>query len=219
MENIFNIMNYLSQGIWTTVSIFLAAAVLSFFIAFIAGLSKLSGSIILRGVTTFYVEIFRGTSLIVQLFFLYYALPMLLNINLGSNWWIGVVAVGLNYGAYMSEVVRTSVISVDKGQTEAGIALNMSRFQRMRYIIFPQALRLMLPEFGNYSIQILKGTALVSLIGLSDILYYGDVYRSSNLSEGPLTYLMVLFIYFIIALPLIWFSKIGEKIAKKGAAS
>lgn len=219
MENMFNIMNYLSQGIWTTVSIFLAAAVLSFFIAFTAGLSKVSGSIILRGVTTFYVEIFRGTSLIVQLFFLYYALPMLLNINLGSNWWIGVIAVGLNYGAYMSEVVRTSIISVDKGQTEAGIALNMSRFQRMRYIIFPQALRLMLPEFGNYSIQILKGTALVSLIGLSDVLYYGDVYRSSNLSEGPLTYLIVLFIYFVLALPLIWFSKIGEKIAKKGAAS
>lgn len=219
MENIPNILIYLSQGVWTTVSIFLAAAVLSFLIAFIAGLSKLSGSRILRGLTTFYVEIFRGTSLIVQLFFLYYALPILLDINLASNWWIGVVAVGLNYGAYMSEVVRTSIISVDKGQTEAGIALNMSRVQRMRYIILPQALRLMLPEFGNYSIQILKGTALVSLIGLTDILYYGDVYRSSNLSEGPLAYLLVLIIYFILALPLIWFSRYGEKVAKKGAAS
>lgn len=119
----------------------------------------------------------------------------------------------------MSEVVRTSIISVDKGQTEAGIALNLSRFQRMKDVILPQALRLMLPEFGNYSIQILKGTALVSLIGLTDLLYYGDLYRSTNLSEGPLAYLMVLVMYFIIALPLIWLSRKGEKIAKRGVAS
>ena len=159
-----NILSYLSQGLWTTISIFLTATVISFAIAFAAGLSRLSGNIAIRGFTAFYVEVFRGTSLIVQLFWLYYAVPMLFDINLGSNWWVGVIAVALNYGAYMSEVVRTSVVSVDKGQTEAGIALNLSRFQRMREIILPQALRLMLPEFGNYSIQILKGTALVSLI-------------------------------------------------------
>lgn len=214
-----NILSYLSQGLGTTISIFLTATVIAFAIAFVAGLSRLSGNIVIRGFTTFYVEIFRGTSLIVQLFWLYYAVPMLFNINLGSNWWVGVIAVALNYGAYMSEVVRTSVVSVDKGQTEAGIALNLSRFQRMREVILPQALRLMLPEFGNYSIQILKGTALVSLIGLTDILYYGDIYRSTNLSEGPLAYLMVLVMYFIIALPLIWLSKKGEKIARKGVAS
>lgn len=218
-DNTYNIVSYLSQGISVTVSIFLAAAVIAFFIAFVAGLSKLSNIRILRGLTTFYVEIFRGTSLIVQLFFLYYALPMLLDINLGTNWWIGVIAVGLNYGAYMSEVVRTSVVSVDKGQTEAGTALNFSRVQRMRLIILPQAFRLMLPEFGNYAIQILKGTSLVSLIGLTDILYYGNVYRASNLSEGPMTYFLILVIYFILALPLIWFSKYGEKVAKKGVES
>lgn len=218
-ESGLTILRYISQGLGTTVSIFLAAAALAFLMAFIAGLCRLSGNIIIRGFTAFYVEIFRGTSLIVQLFWLYYAVPMLFGINLGSNWWIGVIAVALNYGAYMSEVVRTSIISVDKGQTEAAIALNLSRFQRMKDVILPQALRLMLPEFGNYSIQILKGTALVSLIGLTDLLYYGDLYRSTNLSEGPLAYLMVLIMYFIIALPLIWLSKKGEKIAKRGVAS
>lgn len=218
-ETELTILRYISQGIGTTVSIFLTAAALAFLMAFVAGLCRLSGNIIIRGFTAFYVEVFRGTSLIVQLFWLYYAVPMLFDINLGSNWWVGVIAVALNYGAYMSEVVRTSILSVDKGQTEAGIALNLSRFQRMRYVIFPQALRLMLPEFGNYSIQILKGTALVSLIGLTDILYYGDLYRSTNLSEGPLAYLMVLLVYFVIALPLIWLSKKGEKIAAKGVAS
>src|SRR5699024_10602682 len=114
------------------------------------------------------------------------------------------------------EVVRTSILAVDKGQTEAAIALNLSPVQRMRHIILPQALRLMLPEFGNYSIQILKGTALVSLIGLTDILYYGDIYRSTNLSEGPLAYLMVLIIYSLIALPLIWLSKKVKKSRRKG---
>lgn len=218
-ETELTILRYISQGLGTTVSIFVTAAVLAFLMAFFAGLCRLSGNIIIRGFTAFYVEVFRGTSLIVQLFWLYYAVPMLFDINLGSNWWVGVIAVALNYGAYMSEVVRTSILSVGKGQTEAGIALNLSRFQRMRDIIFPQALRLMLPEFGNYSIQILKGTALVSLIGLTDVLYYGDLYRSTNLSEGPLAYLMVLIVYFIIALPLIWLSKKGEKIAKKGVAS
>src|SRR5699024_10935555 len=158
-------------------------------------------------VTAFYVEVFRGTSLIVQLFWLYYAVPILFDIHLGSNWIVGVIAIGLNYGAYMSEVVRTSILAVDKGQTEAAIALNLSPVQRMR-----------LPEFGSYSRQILKGTALVALIRLTEILYYGDIYRSTNLSEGPMAYLMVLIIYFIIALPLIWLSKKGEKVAKKGVA-
>lgn len=218
-ESGLTILRYISQGLGTTVSIFLAAAALAFLMAFIAGLCRLSSNIIIRGFTAFYVEVFRGTSLIVQLFWLYYAVPMLFGIDLGSNWWIGVIAIALNYGAYMSEVVRTSVISVDKGQTEASIALNLSRFQRMKDVILPQALRLMLPEFGNYSIQILKGTALVSLIGLTDLLYYGDLYRSTNLSEGPLAYLMVLIVYFIIALPLIWLSRKGEKIAKRGVAS
>ncbi len=218
-DSAWNILTYLSQGLWTTVSIFLTAALFSYVMAFVAGLSRMVKNPIIRGATAFYVEVFRGTSLIVQLFWLYYAVPILFDIHLGSNWWVGVIAIALNYGAYMSEVVRTSILAVDKGQTEAAIALNLSPVQRMRHIILPQALRLMLPEFGNYSIQILKGTALVSLIGLTDILYYGDIYRSTNLSEGPVAYLVVLIMYFIIALPLIWLSKKGEKIARKGVAS
>lgn len=144
---------------------------------------------------------------------------MLFGIQLGSNWWTGVIAIGLNYGAYLSEVVRGSILSIDKGQTEAGIALNMSQFQRMRLIILPQAVRMMLPEFGNYTIQMMKATSLVSLIGMRDILYYGDIMRSTNLSYAPLIYIVVLVMYFIIALPFIWLTRKGEMIAKKGVAS
>lgn len=202
-----------------TITVLLAAALLAYAMAFIAGLSKLSNSVLLRKVTSVYVEVFRGTSLIVQLFWLYYALPMLFNIPLGSNWWIGVIAIGLNYGAYMSEVVRSSIVAVDEGQAEAATALNMSSFRRMRLVILPQAVRMMLPEFGNYTILMLKSTSLVSLIGLRDILYYGDIIRSTNASATPIVYTVVLLFYFILALPLIWLTKKGEKIAKKGAAA
>lgn len=202
-----------------TITVLLAAALLAYAMAFIAGLSKLSNIVLLRKVTSVYVEVFRGTSLIVQLFWLYYALPMLFNIPLGSNWWIGVIAIGLNYGAYMSEVVRSSIVAVDEGQAEAATALNMSSFQRMRLVILPQAVRMMLPEFGNYTILMLKSTSLVSLIGLRDILYYGDIIRSTNASATPIVYTVVLVFYFILALPLIWLTKKGEKIAKKGAAA
>lgn len=219
INTVIEIIPQIARGLEVTITVLLAASLFAYIMAFIAGLSRLSNNIIIRKLTGFYVELFRGTSLIVQLFWLYYAIPMLFGIQLGSSWWIGVIAIGLNYGAYLSEVVRSSVLAVDNGQSEAATALNMSSFQRMRLIIFPQAVRMMLPEFGNYTIQILKGTSLVSLIGMTDILYFGDVIRSTNASITPIVYLVILVFYFIIALPLIWLTKKGEKIAKKGAAS
>lgn len=207
------------QGITITITVLLGSAFFGYLMAFIAGLCRLSNNIVLRKFTGFYVEVFRGTSLIVQLFWLFYAIPILFGIELGSNWWAGVAAIALNYGAYMSEVVRGSILSVSKGQTEAATALNMSRFQRMRLVIFPQAVRMMLPEFGNYLIQMLKATSLVSLIGMTDILYYGDILRSSDLSQAPVVYLLVLVFYFIMALPLIWLTRKMEQLSKKGVAS
>jgi len=209
----------LARGLGITVSVLIAAAIFSYIMAFAAGLCRLSKNVFIRKATSVYVEIFRGTSLIVQLFWLYYAIPMLFGIQLGSNWWTGVIAIGLNYGAYMSEVVRGSILSVAKGQTEAAIALNMSPFQRMRLVIFPQALRMMLPEFSNYTIQMLKATSLVSLIGMTDILYYGDIIRSANLSQAPIVYVLVLIFYFLLALPLIFLQRKAEEISKKGVAS
>lgn len=207
------------KGVGVTVKILLAAIVIGYALAFVSGLCSLSKNIILRTFTRFYIEIFRGTSLIVQLVWFYYALPILFNIDSGTGFWAGVLAISLNYGAYLSEVVRSSIVSVAKGQTEAAAALNMSSFQRMRLIIFPQAFRMMLPEFGNYLILMLKSTSLVSIIGMEDILFQGDILRSTNLSQGPTIYLLVLIFYFIIALPLIGLTKKMEKASKKGVAS
>lgn len=207
------------KGVGVTVKILLASIVIGYVLAFISGFCSLSKNIILRTFTRFYIEIFRGTSLIVQLFWFYYALPILFGIETGTGFWAGVLAISLNYGAYLSEVVRSSIVSVAKGQKEASTALNMSPFQRMRFVIFPQAFRMMLPEFGNYLILMLKSTSLVSLIGMEDILFRGDLLRSSNLSQGPTIYLLVLIFYFILALPLILLTKRMEKASKKGVAS
>ena len=219
ISNIIEIFPVLAKGINVTITVLIASAIFGYLMAFIAGLCRLSNNIILRGITTFYVEIFRGTSLIVQLFWLFYALPILFGINLGNEFWAGSLAIGLNYGAYMSEVVRSSILSVAKGQSEAATALNMSRFQRMRLVIFPQAVRMMLPEFGNYLIQMLKATSLVSLISMHDILYHGDLLRYSNIAMGGSVYFYVLVFFFILALPLIFLTRKMEKFSKKGVAN
>ncbi|MBP1917091.1 polar amino acid transport system permease protein [Lederbergia galactosidilyticus] len=216
---IIEIFPVLMKGLKVTVTVLIFSAILGYLFAFITGLLRSSKYFIIRFIPNIYVEVFRGTSLIVQLFWFYYAFPMLFNFQLGSDLVAGVLAISLNYGAYMSEVVRSAIISVDKGQTEAATALNMTSFQRMRFVILPQAVRMMLPEFGNYLIQMLKATSLVSLIGMTDILYHGDILRSTNLSMAPTIYIVVLLFFFILALPLIFLTRKMEKFAKKGVAS
>ncbi|WP_256439101.1 ectoine/hydroxyectoine ABC transporter permease subunit EhuC [Sediminibacillus dalangtanensis] len=219
MSDLTEIFSVLMKGINITITVLIASAILSYLVAFIAGFGRLSNNIFIRKFTGFYVEVFRGTSLIVQLFWFYYALPGLFDIQLSSDFWAAVIAIAMNYGAYMSEIVRGSILSVAKGQREAATALNMSRFQRMRLVILPQAVRMMLPEFGNYLIQMLKATSLVSLVGLTDILYHGDIFRSTHLSLAPTVYILILIFYFILALPLIWLTRWAEKQSSKGVAS
>ncbi|MNY48497.1 Glutamine transport system permease protein GlnP [compost metagenome] len=115
---------------------------------------RLSRFWLVRNAATVYVEVFRGTSLLIQLFWLYFALPMLLDIQIPAMT-AAVIALGLNYGAYGSEVVRSSVLALPKGQYEAAIALNMSRYGTMRRILLPQAFVRMIPSFGNLQIELL----------------------------------------------------------------
>lgn len=212
------ILKVIVQGLGITVSVLITSAILAYLIAFIAGFGRLSSNKIIRGITSVFVEVFRGTSLIVQLFWFYFALPGLLGFQM-SAFWAGSIAIAMNYGSYMSEVVRGSIEAVPKGQTEASIALNMSQFQRMRLVILPQAVRMMLPEFGNYLIQMLKATSLVSLIGLADILYQGNIFRSTHISLAPTVFILLLVFYFILALPLIGLTKWLEVRSSKGVAS
>jgi polar amino acid transport system permease protein len=213
-----DIVDILTRGVSVTVSLLLAAGALTFIVAFIAGLSRTSRFKTVRVLTTIYVEFFRGTSLLVQLFWIFFVLPQLFDIRL-EPFFAGVVTLGLNYGAYASEIVRSSILAVPEGQTEAAIALNMSRFQRMRRIILPQALRTMLPGFGNISIELLKGTSLVSLITLQDMMYLAQNLRASDYSLSLKVFAVLLAMYFVLALPLIVLSRYLERRASKGVAS
>lgn len=194
----FDILPSFWEGTKITIELTLFSAVIAFFLAFAAGFGRLSKFRAVRLLAATYVEIFRGTSLFVQLFWIYFALP-LFGIML-PKMVAGVLALSLNAGAYGSEIVRSTIISVPKGQTEAAIALNMTPWQRTRLVILPQALVMMLPAFGNLIIELLKGTALVSLITLSDLTFVATVLNSSIMRPTEI-FSVLLIIYFVISLP------------------
>lgn len=154
------------------------AIVVAVSIALVMGLMRLSRSLVVSGAATVYIEIFRGTSLLVQLFWIFFVLP-LFGITL-EKFTAGFIAVGMNLGAYGAEVVRGAIQSVPRGQYEAALALNMTPTTRMRRIIFPQALLIMLPPWGNLLIELLKGTALVALISVSDLMFEAKQINSTT---------------------------------------
>ncbi len=168
----------LLTGAFVTAQQTVLAAVLAVLIALAMGLMRLSGSMAIRGVATVYIEIFRGTSLLVQLYWIFFVLP-LFGVTM-EKYTAGFVAVGMNLGAYGAEVVRGAIQSVPKGQYEAALAINMSPSQRMRRIILPQALLIMLPPWGNLFIELLKGTALVALISVADLMFVAKQINGST---------------------------------------
>ncbi|GAF14769.1 amino acid ABC transporter permease [Bacillus sp. JCM 19046] len=220
-NNINTFVPFIYNGLLITIQVFLIGALIAYSIAIIAGLMRTSSNLFIRGVATLFVELFRGTSLLVQMFFFVYALPTLLPAVDLPLLFAGALAVGLNYGAYASEVVRGAVLSIHVGQTEAAISLNMSKWQRLKLVILPQAVRLMLPGFGNNAIELLKGTSLVYFIGLADITFQANVLRGGNnaLSDQVEIYTYLLFSYFLLALPLIFLARWLEKRASKGVST
>jgi polar amino acid transport system permease protein len=154
---------FISAGAWQTVGISALSIVLATLLALLAALGRLSRLPPVYALSTFYVSLIRGTPLFLQIIFFFLALPQL-GINL-SGLWAGVLALGLNYGAYMSEIFRAGILSVSKGQREAALALGMTPAQTMRRIVLPQALRFALPPTGNEFIAMLKDSALVSVTG------------------------------------------------------
>jgi polar amino acid transport system permease protein len=189
----------LLQGIPVTLELTFAAIALVLLSAFAFGLGRSSKSRLLRWPCGVLVEVLRGSSAIVQLFWAFYVLPFL-GINL-SPFAAGVLVLGLNGGAYFSEVVRAGFASVPRGQTEAAVALNLSAWFRLRRIILPQALPVMVPPFGNALIDMLKFTALLSLITIHELAYRADAIRSVLSESGPV-YGLTLLIYFGLALAL-----------------
>ena len=197
METVIDILPALLEGSLVTLQLALASTVLGGLLSFGAGIGKLSSNLLVRTISVIYVEIFRGTSLLVQMFWLFFALP-LVGLTL-SPVLAGILALSLNIGAYGAEVVRGAIQSVGKGQYEAAVALNFSKRYRLWHIILPQAIVEMMPPFGNLVVQNLKDTALVSLITLSDLTFRAQNIRNLTLESMPV-YSTTLILYFIMAL-------------------
>lgn len=184
------------DGTLVTVAITLAAGLVAIAMSFIAGLARLSPVAAVRAVATVYVEVFRGVSLLVQLFWLFFVLPFF-GVRL-DPYTTAVIGLGLCNGAYGAEIVRAGILAVPRGQLEASIALNYSPFQRLRWIILPQAVPLMLPPFSNLSIELLKATSLVSLITIQDLSFQAMTLRQTTMRTVE-PFLAILVIYFLLA--------------------
>jgi polar amino acid transport system permease protein len=182
-------------------------AIAALVISFVFGLMALSGSIVVRGVARTIVEFFRGTSLVIQLLWIAFVLPQL-GVRL-DLWATAVVALGLNFGAYGSEVVRGAINAVPKAQWEATVALGLSRVQRMRRVILPQALPEMIPPFSNLWIQILKSSSLLFYISITELTFE---FLDLRYATGSMpAFALALVVYFFFAQVLVFISRYVER--------
>lgn len=188
----------LLEGTLLTIRITLLAALLAATLALFAALAKMSRWRLLRWVANIYIEVFRGTSLLVQLFWLFFVLPLPpFNLSL-SPFTVAVLGLGLNIGAYGAEVMRGAFAAVPRGQMEAAIALNIPPLHRFIDIVLPQALLNAIPPGTNLLIELLKGTSLVSLITLADLTFRANQLVEATFRSGEI-FLLTLIIYFVLA--------------------
>jgi polar amino acid transport system permease protein len=187
-------LEFIARGLQYTIYIAIAGIVLAVLLAGIGALGRISSNPIAYGISGFYVSFFRGTPLIVQMFLIYLALPQVgSNLvdrfpSLGDGFRealildatvAGILALGLNYGAYMTEIFRAGIQSINPGQSEAAEALGMRYSQRMRRVVLPQAMRVIIPPTGNEFIAMMKDTALVSFLGVA--VSSAEIFRRSQL--------------------------------------
>jgi polar amino acid transport system permease protein len=202
----------LLRGLQLTLLATILGSLLMGVVAIVLGLMARSHKLLIRGFARTVIEFFRGTSLLVQLFWFFYALPLLGLIL--DPLLAGVLALGFNYGAYGAEVVRGSINAVPATQWEAATALNLSPWRRMRRVIWPQAVALMIPAFNNLFIQLLKSTPLLYSITLLDLMNYGDAFRLQG-GDAGLIYIVLLLIYFVMTYAFTFLFTIAEVRANK----
>lgn len=163
----------LLEGAWLTIQLTSIAVFFGIIIGTIAGILRLTKSP-LRYLAAAYIDFIRGTPLLVQIFIIYYGLPNLIGRPVAS-YFAGVVALSLNSGAYVAEIVRSGIQSIEKGQTEAALSLGLSPLATMRYITLPQAFKRIVPPLGNEFIALLKDSSLVSAIALEELVRKGQI--------------------------------------------
>ncbi len=194
------ILTALPDGILRTFQVTLISIFFALIIGLATGLGRISRITIINRIATVYVEVIRGIPLLVQLFYIYFALGRFLSLD---RMVAAILAMSVCYGAYMGEIFRAGIQSIPKGQMEAALALGMNRRQALRLVILPQTMRVILPPIGNEFIALLKDSSLVSIVAVSDLLRRGREYASTTFYYFE-AYTMVALIYLVFTL---FFSK------------
>jgi polar amino acid transport system permease protein len=196
MSQILPFLPLLLNGLLITLALTAVGMVLTVVVAFAAGLCRMSRRRWLRWPAGVFIEVFRGTSMLVQLFWLFFALPFF-GVQL-VPFAAAVLALGLNEGAYGAEIVRGAINALPRGQREGAIALSLTPFQRMRFVILPQAIPAMIPPFGNVFVDLLKNTSLVSLVTVADLTFRAQMVRSTTGATAAV-FGTILVLYFVAA--------------------
>jgi glutamine transport system permease protein len=195
----------LIYGAKLTLNYSLATILFATVVGLFFALCKLSNSGTFRKIGEIYVHIFRGLPLIVEIFYVYFALPMILPLH---QWFdpyftpvAGIIALTLNEGAYITEIIRAGILSIQRGQTEAALSIGMNTYQTMRYIILPQAFKRMIPPLVNQFIQTIKDTSLLSVISINELTRQGQIIISTTFSSLQIwTAVAVIYLAMILSL-------------------
>jgi len=196
------------NGLYTTLKITFFAAILTFAFGIVTALMKLSSYIFLQDIATVYITIIRGTPLLVQMFLFYFIVANIFGLE---RFTAGVLSLGIFFGAYMAEILRGAIQSIDKGQSEAAKSLGISNFQAMRYIVLPQAIKRALPTLVGEMIALVKDSSLVSVISITDLTKVGKEIVANTFSPFE-TWIVIALLYLCITSIM---SYIGHKIEKK----
>ena len=189
----------LLQGLWVTVALTAVVMVISLPLGLAVAFARLARFAMIRATAYAYTELFRTTPLLVQIFFAFFALPMLIGVNFDS-FTAAVVAFTLNVGAFLAEIFRGSIVSIDRGQREAAVATGMTERQAMRRVVLPQAIRRSIPLVAAIWVSLFKDTALVSLVGLKDLTGEGaTIYRETFRQLEVMAVLAIM--YFALTYP------------------
>ena len=207
------------EGAQTTVILLLLAFALGVVLSVVVGVLRLNRNAVVRGAALVFVELARGISSVILIFLMAIAVPIFLGVDQGNLIALGAIALGINMGGYGAEIIRGAILSVPKGQTEASIALNLSEYQRLRRVVLPQAMRVILPPMGNLTIEILKGTAIISTIGVADLTAQISLINTSQAAAAAeaerVPYLMIalnaLVMYFVLAQIIAFLFRLSER--------
>ncbi|KFN91393.1 periplasmic-binding/permease component of an ABC superfamily amino acid transporter [Tetragenococcus muriaticus PMC-11-5] len=190
---------YYLSGTGYTILLALIGVLFGIILGTIFALMKLSSIKVLRALASIYIEYVRGTPLLVQIFIVYFGTGML-GFDL-SRFVAGCIALSLNSAAYVAEIIRAGINGVNKGQMEAGRSLGMNRIQAMRYVIFPQAIKNILPALGNELVTVIKESSVISVIGVSELIFQAGNVQGASFKPF-LPYLIVSLIYFVLTFTL-----------------